>query len=131
MFMGLDKGSHTGRGVLVLKFDLVGFSDDNSNYVYNTLVIENILNVDASCKVLIDTGASFPVWTKSTNLLHARYPQAVETPYKAWLGGFGGEGKEVPVWKIPRFVLSDGTSLLYMKSCMWLFILCKLILTWL
>lgn len=88
----LDERLYTGRSFLVLKFDVVGFLDDNHNYVYNTLMIENILNADAAYKVLIDTGASFPVWTKSTNLLCTRYPQAVETLHKAWLGGFGGEG---------------------------------------
>lgn len=95
---------------MVLKFNLVGTMDIDNNYVYNSLVVENMSNASTECKVLIDTGASFPVWTKEIDLLLSHYPQATETSYIAWLGGFGGKGKEVPVWRIPRFVLSDGSE---------------------
>lgn len=105
--MLLDKGSHTGRGVLVLRYNLIPSADGEN---YNILVICNRLANNLKHNVLIDTGASFPVWTKPTELLLTYYPQAVETPHKAWLSGFGGEGREVPVWKIPRFVLSDGNE---------------------
>lgn len=107
MFMVLDKGLYTRRGVFLLTFELVSSAGDKS---YNTLVICNKLADKSKCNTLIDTGASFPVWTKSINLLRARYPQATEAPYKAWLGGFGGDGSVEPVWRIPRFILSDGNE---------------------
>lgn len=107
MFMVLDSWPFAGRSVFLLKFNLISSSDGKS---YNTLVICNRLIDNSKCNILVDTGASFPVWTKSVNLLQTRYPQAVETQYKAWLGGFGGDGNEVPVWRIPRFILSDGND---------------------
>lgn len=108
--MPLDKRSYTGRSVLVLKFELIGSTNSDNNYVYNTLVVGNMLNTTTVCRTLIDTGASFPVWAKEVDLLLSLYPQATEAPYKAWLGGFGGDGSVEPVWRIPRFILSDGSE---------------------
>lgn len=105
--MLLDSRSYTGGSVLALKFNLIPSSDGKS---YNTLVICNKSPNGLKHNILIDTGASFPVWTKEIDLLLSHYPQAIETPHKAWLGGFGGDGSVEPVWRIPRFILSDGNE---------------------
>lgn len=113
MFMLLDNWPYTGRSVFLLKFNLIPSSNDEG---YNRLVICNKLTNGLKHNILIDTGAFMPVWAQEVELLLMYYPQAVETQYKAWLGGFGGDGREVPVWKIPRFMLSDGSESIYYEN---------------
>ena len=96
-----------------MKFNLIPSSTGEG---YNRLVICNKLPNGLKHNILIDTGAFMPVWTQEVELLLMYYPQAVETQYKAWLGGFGGDGREVPVWKIPRFMLSDGSESIYYEN---------------
>lgn len=63
-------------------------------------------------KCMIDTGATIPVWCGSMEHLRLLFPDAHDTSRKSLLTGFGGDGKgkQVPVWTIPEFELTDGTE---------------------
>lgn len=57
---------------------------------------------------LIDSGADVPVWLGTVDMLLFYYPDAkylMDTD----LHGFGGEGRVVPVYKIPLFKFGDFT----------------------
>lgn len=81
--------------------------------VYGKLVILNNVSRRIKYDVLIDTGASLPVWAAGIDTLRSYYPNAIDTGYTTLLGGFGGKGEEVPVWKIPVFTLSDGNDYIH------------------
>ena len=81
--------------------------------VYSKLVISNKVSRRIKYDVLIDTGASLPVWAAGIDTLRSYYPNAEDTGYTTLLGGFGGKGEEVPVWKIPLFTLSDGNDYIH------------------
>ena len=69
---------------------------------------------DISC--MVDTGANVPIWFMGENFLKLRYPSAVKTEQLTIIHGLGKEPiVDVPVWKIPKFVLTDdeGKSIVF------------------
>lgn len=61
--------------------------------------------------ILLDTGATKPVWNGNSDTLTANFPDAEITEYKTTVSGFGGVSKNIrEVWKIPYFELVDKTD---------------------
>ena len=57
---------------------------------------------------MVDTGANVPIWFMGENFLKLRYPSAAKTDWLTVIHGLGKEPiADVPVWKIPEFVLTD------------------------
>lgn len=81
---------------------------DNPN-LYSVKRIENHLNGE-SYNVLVDSGASIPVWVDGLESFQYFYSDAIPTNYTIKLKGFGGDGEDVPVYILPEFHLSDGTD---------------------
>lgn len=63
---------------------------------------------DANIKCLIDTGADTPVWTFGAELLLKAFPNAeLQRNLYFELGGFGKGREDIPVYKIPQFVIKS------------------------
>ena len=74
---------------------------------YRHPVITVPVGDNKNIRCLVDTGASIPVWCGSREIFQLLFPTAKKSGKKSLLRGFGGEGKEVDVWIIPKFILKD------------------------
>ncbi len=77
---------------------------------YPLMVIET--RIGNNLLVLIDTGASMPVWIGELSTL-LKFPGIIKAEYRALVGGFGGPGTSDDVYIIPDFVLTDGIEELH------------------
>lgn len=59
---------------------------------------------------MLDTGAEVPVWCSSGELLLDMFLDIEVTDKKFLLGGFGRKPELTDVYKIPKFILSDGND---------------------
>lgn len=59
---------------------------------------------------LIDTGADTPVWCKGVSELEDIFGDVVKLDSQFVLSGFGKEPEIVDVFRIPEFMLTDGTD---------------------
>ena len=100
-----------------LSFDLLNNTDKLPLVIYSNPVIENLTRIKPNILVMIDTGASIPVWVRDEILLLRYFPKAYKTNYLCYLGGFGGKGSLAPVYIIPNYKLEDksGNTLSYMN----------------
>ena len=94
----------------MLEFPLV--SDPNNTNLYNVKIIEN-KSENGNYKMLVDSGASIPVWVDGLETFLFYFPEASQMDKKAYVGGFGGPGEYVDVYTIPIFSFSDGTESLH------------------
>lgn len=90
----------------MLHFDIITRGGTN----FNSLVVLNKLHKKLNSSTLIDAGASVPVWCGGDYLFKLLFKDARDSGMKMYLGGFGENYKVVPVWIIPKFVLSDGEN---------------------
>lgn len=97
----------------MLEFPIV--SNVNNSNVYNLLIIENRID-DENYKVLVDTGASIPVWVDGEEVFKYFYPDAIQSEKKAYIGGFGGNGEIVDVFIVPIFIIGDGRDNIVFKD---------------
>lgn len=83
----------------VLTFEI---SRDDKALVY----INSEEGMDITC--LIDTGANVPIWFTGDRILKMCYPSAKPTDKLTIIKGLGqGPLLNVPIWKIPEFVMKD------------------------
>ena len=90
-----------------LNFNLLNNINKSPLEVYSSPIIENSVKITPGMLVMIDTGASIPVWVRDEFLLLRYFHDAYKADYYCYLGGFGGKGGFVPVYIIPKFKLVD------------------------
>lgn len=90
-----------------LSFDLLNNESKLPLKMHNMILLENFAYHNPSMKVMVDTGATIPVWVSSINLLKVFFPMAYEADYRGLLRGFGGNGAVVPMFIIPSYRLRD------------------------
>ncbi len=81
--------------------------------------VKPVFEVSAGAELIscmLDTGAEMPVWCGAKELFVAAFPDAVLYENKFILGGFGGKGALVDVYRIPCFSIlgmSDDTGVVF------------------
>ena len=88
-----------------MKFNCL--SDAYSSVKFSRLAILNNVN---KVNIIVDTGASIPVWTDTPEMLQRYYKDAEKLNVIVELSGFGGAGEDAELWRIPEFKLSDGNE---------------------
>ena len=98
----------------MLKFPIV--KSANGSVDYPLTIFDNVISLteqEKNFRVLIDTGASVPVWTKGEHEFLQRFSRSTEAEYKLTLRGFGGTTDPVKVYIVDDFILSDGNSCIH------------------
>lgn len=71
---------------------------------------------DTDIDVLFDTGAVYPVWTKSSKALEDSFSHTKPAGFKFWLSGFGGPGGWCDAYIIPKIEIRKDV-VLYNVTC--------------
>ncbi|MCM1135208.1 MAG: hypothetical protein NC400_06485 [Clostridium sp.] len=86
----------------------------SKSHKYDMTLITNMYNRQKGFTCLIDTGARVPVWCTEEQLLKTIYPDCIKQNAVFMLSGFGNGFEVANVYKIPKFILSDGKySIMY------------------
>ncbi len=99
----------------MLKFDVSPQLDPNH---YIPMIIKNGLRDDF--KMLVDTGASIPVWTTDRITFNKMFPGAIDLNNQIPIYGFGGmsdtDEAKAQLYVIPYFDLTDNTEHIIYKN---------------
>lgn len=93
---------------MTLKFELANNPNKKPLTMYNSIVFQNHAYDAPACIVMLDTGATLPVWCALPTTLKKLFPDAYLAPYKGFIRGFGGKGKCASAVILPQFKLKDG-----------------------
>lgn len=90
-----------------LTFDVLKNEDKKPLRIYDFLIITNSAYDNPSLQVLIDSGATIPVWVGDSSVFMQHFPDSYLYEARGKLGGFGLYSTYPPIYIIPSYILRD------------------------